>query len=391
MITLARRLMPSLIVLLLPGLVSAQSASEPSASAPASMAALQNQMRLARETELAALPAVDVAHLTDLLQLSVDDAGHLALRTTLRPPAGRVRVRIGDTPSLASLAITGDPADGQPYEPRVFQLILDDYNDPTAAIDQTTVILGPGSIQIARDRDEGQGLVRVELIQSGIYLGEGRDERVRLYITRTNDADATQDVAQSLPAASYAALRHRHAGPVALYVHPIFRRLRQGEQVLSVDGEAAWQVLGDRYELAAGASEQVQELLAKLDADDAGVRTGAASSLQAMGQPAAIVLQRLDRSRLSPEQRSQVDNILAELAPLPSDEAAALAKDPQFLVEILGASDPALRAAALAQLQAALGHAVSFDLTATNEKRQQTLALLRSQLALPTTRPVGGQ
>jgi hypothetical protein len=300
-------------------------------------------------------------------------------------------VRIGDTPCLASLAITGNPADGQPYEPRTFQLILDDYDDPTAAIDQTTVILGPGSIQIARDRDEGQGLARVELIQSGIYLGEGRDERVRLYITRTNDADATQDVSQSLPAANYAALRRRHAGPVALYVHPILRRLGQGEGLLGVDEHAAWQVLADRYELAEGTSEQVQELLAKLDADDAGVRAVAATALRELGQPAAIVLGRLDRGKLSPEQRSQVDNILAELAPMPHDEAASLARDPRFLVEIMGADHSALRAAALAQLQTVLGRAVAFDTHAPNEKRQQSLALLRAELAPPTTRPVGGQ
>jgi hypothetical protein len=148
----------------------------------------------------------------------------------------------------------------------------------------------------------------------------------------------------------------------------------------------AWQVLAGNDRPDPQLTERVKAILAKLDADDFRVRENALEELKKLGQPAASVLSKMDRSKLSLQQSSGVESFLSESAPLAPSESAHLADDRDFLLDVLYNDDPALVKLAIERLSKAAGRSIAFNVKADPAARAEAIAKLREEV-VPSTLP----
>jgi hypothetical protein len=105
---------------------------------------------------------------------------------------------------------------------------------------------------------------------------------------------------------------------------------------------------------------RLAELLPDLNAAEAGVRDAAADRLTALGPAGVLAALRADVSGLSAEQRGQLGRLVAAHRRRdrpPADPRA----DPSFLLDALEYPDRAVRSAAKAALEAAVGERLAFD------------------------------
>jgi hypothetical protein len=100
-----------------------------------------------------------------------------------------------------------------------------------------------------------------------------------------------------------------------------------------------------------------------------------------------MALARLDRSKLSDEQKTRVYAIVANFKPLAEEESAPLRRDTYFLLDCLASEEPAIRMLAAKQLSMNLGQKVAFDPAATGTAQREALAKLRESLLGPATQP----
>lgn len=346
------------------------------------------ELKQLAEQQAKSLPTTRAASVESLAKFSIEDQ-HLHLRTTMPPTDGeRMRVEVPGLNGLTFLQVRGEPMAGRPYLPEMFMLVHEDYTRPDAVVSITHVSINPSHLTVARDTDFGnEALLTVQMIQSGQYLAEGED-MVHFRVNGTREKEG-REINLHLTAPSIVELVRRYPTETAQYLEPIFSDFGQADVLFRVNPQTAWQVLGTAVDADPQMKKKVITLLKQLDADEPDQRAAAAAELKKIGQPAALVLMRQDRSGLSEEQKMQIDAFLEPYRPLKDEEAAKMRKDPRFLLLALAADDVELRKLALEQLQKVGGEQVEFDVQADAEARSQAITKLRARLLTPATQPAG--
>jgi hypothetical protein len=340
------------------------------------------------ELEATALPRAAVGDVEKLVRFWLDEDGRLAAQTSITPVDGEVRVVNGALAGIARIRVHDLQAVGDNSVGRNFHLVYQDFTQPGSLIAFTHVSGMAGRLNVARDSESDAMHAQVELIQDPIGTPAEPDKgpvRLRVTITNNGDDPAAQrdNVNLDLSAASFVELRQRYPREVEQYFRPILREFGQDHRIFAVDERVAWQVLGTDVAHDAKATQQVKAVLAQFDSDDFRTREAALGELKKLGQPAALVLARMDRSNLSPEQAAGVDEFLAEYLPLSKEDVARLKTSPDFLLDTLASEDPTLRKLALGQLKQ-VTNSFDFDPDASHEVRAAQLQKLRASFAAST-------
>jgi hypothetical protein len=348
------------------------------------------------EEEAKALPVARVAGPADLVRFSVKD-NHLHIQTLAKPnDAERVRFEVPGMSGIIIAQIRGEQTDpAQPYLPEMLLLTKQDYSRPDAVIAITHISITPSQLAVACDTDFGDEMLNVQMHQSGQYLAEGED-MIHFRVNALREDTGQETVALHLTAPNIVELVRRYPGETSRYLEPIFDEWGQANVLFNVNPQTAWQVLGAGYESPAEMSAKVVALLKQLDAENPQARESAAAELKKLGQPAALVLMRQDRAKLSEEQKTQLDTFLAPYKPLPEEEAARMRGDAKFLLLCLGAEDAQLRKLALEQLKKVTRQPIEFDVNGDAKSRGDAVGKLRAKLippaasrpALSATQPV---
>jgi hypothetical protein len=364
---------------------------------PATQLSPEEEKQLDRqraEVEASSLPRVEVNDVEKLVRFWVDEDGRLAAQTTITPMDGEVRVAAPRLAGIARIRVHDLQAVGDTSVGRNFHLMYQDYTQPGSQIAFTHVTGMAGRLNVARDSESDEAQGQVELIQDPIGTPPEPDKgpvRLRVTITSKGEDPAAQrdNVNLELSASSFAELRQRYPREVEQYFRPILREFGQDHRIFAVDERVAWQVLGADVEPDPKSAEQVKAVLAQFDSDDFRTREAALGELKKLGQPAALVFARMDRSNLSPEQTAGVDEFLAEYLPLSKEDVARLKASPDFLLDALASEDATLRHLALAQLNHVATTNIDFDPNASPAARAAQLQRLRATIAAgtPTTAP----
>jgi hypothetical protein len=271
-----------------------------------------------------------------------------------------------------------------PDDSRDFMLLQQEPPDPLGNQTITMVSAIAGRVLLSRDQGTEQRPSSVQLLQN--VLGDAGEPPVRLYVQQLDAGDPQKDLHLDISAPNFTQLWLKHRREVELYLRPILRDFGQDASVLSVPSSVAWQVLAEGYTPDAELTRGVEQLVVQLNADEFRQREGAEQRLLELGPPAAVVLSRLDRSALSPQQGSSVDSILARFMPLQRQEVLELRDDTGFLIDVLGADDASLRKLALDRLSKLHGKSITFDANLDSTRRQQAIEKLREEL-IPSTQP----
>jgi hypothetical protein len=205
------------------------------------------------------------------------------------------------------------------------------------------------------------------------------EPRVMLYVQITGP----EKVNLKRTASNVVELRRLYPADVAKYVDPIFRTLKQDGFLARIEPRLAWQVFADAYEPSPELLSQVRAVVGRLDADQFRDRERASQDLEKLGEPAALTVMRMDRSKMSDEQTGRIDAFLAKFKLIPQDEVRRLRTDRDFLLDCLNSDDPAIRQAALASLRQVTGKEIKFDPAGDSDARLAAIARLRDQFGTP--------
>jgi hypothetical protein len=256
-----------------------------------------------------------------------------------------------------------------------------DFSDP-ALVERHLQVLGNDlQLQVVEDEEAQRenSLRTISLIEK---LQGSDPDVVTLRVQKLDDPPMNQ----AIFASSLDDLRQKYPREYELYLRPMFRALRQEQQVFAVNSRTAWQVVSDEWTPTPELKAKVEAILVKLNSENFSERDAAQKELRQVGEPAALYLNRRDREGLSAEQKARIDSFLLDYSPLSADEVAKLGRNENFLLDCLLDDDAALRAAALKRLEQNLGHTIKIDLQASPEVRSRQIAAIRSGI-LPTTDP----
>jgi len=366
--------------LLLPLFLAAAPATRPdSEDHPVTLAEAKATEQARSTSDFAGQPVVHAKNVEEVLTLTLENRD-LRLNTTLQPIESAI-VRIPRMPGLAHVKFLGAAEPGQPMVMVHYDFEIRDYTVPDAISIYTSASYTAGNLTLSqmweRLDDETQ---TVQLLQAPVQ--QGVDEpHVMLYVQIT----AEPKVELKLSADNVIELRRKYPAEVAKYVDPIFRALHQNALLAHVDPKLAWQVFADTFQPPAQLREKVKSLVAQLDADKFQDREAASRELESLGEGAALLLMRQDRTHLSDEQISRIDAFVAKFKLETDEHVARMRVDRDFLIDCLNSDEPAIRAAALAQLHQVTGRAITFDLNADPAHRQTAIDELREDMGAPTT------
>lgn len=275
---------------------------------------------------------------------------------------------------------------------RNFDFLASDYDAGPRALSFITVSKVAGRVTLMRDSEDGDRNESIQLIQDPPEApdqpaGNGNDPetRVRMIVQVSGTDEAGTTLQTSAP--SFMELRRRDAADVNRLIRPIVAEVGQEAQVFAVERRTAWQVLGGDAPVDTAMQTTVEGLLRDLDSDTFKERRVAQKKLDALGQPAAIALGRMDRTKLSPEVAGAVEDFLVPYRPLRDAEAQQLGAQADFLLDVLLCDDATLRGLGAARLSrtshAAVPAAILDPATAAGE-RVALVDALRAKL-VPTT------
>jgi hypothetical protein len=174
-------------------------------------------------------------------------------------------------------------------------------------------------------------------------------------------------------------LVRKHQGGVELYLRPVLRDLGQ-EALLAPEPALAWQVFAAQWNPSDALKKEVNAILPKLDAQGYAERESASKDLAKLGPEAAMLAMQLDRSKLSAEQNTRLDSLVAANTPITRGEATQLRDDVTFLLDCLSSDDEPIRAAAVERLRAVCRRPIEFDPKADSAARDRAVAVLRNKL-----------
>jgi hypothetical protein len=173
-------------------------------------------------------------------------------------------------------------------------------------------------------------------------------------------------------------LQAEHPELVRQYLVPALRRLGAGDLLRS--GVADFYAAFSEIPADPKVTAKLTALLPALDAEDYARRESAGKDLAKLGAAGVLAAMRYDGGKLTSEQQSRLDGLVAAARHRAGLDPAGARKDLPFLVDALGADDPALVKAAHKALEELLGHAVPFDPPADAAKRLVALDALWERL-----------
>ena len=164
-----------------------------------------------------------------------------------------------------------------------------------------------------------------------------------------------------ISAASLADLLQQHPVELRKYLSPLLLRLT-GRDVLAA-GPA--DVYGAFTEIPAdpNVTKSVGEVLVRMDSDDFAKRETASAELAKLGTPGVLAVLRLDRSKLSQEQKTRCDKFVATGKTLDLDDPADGLHNVYLLLDAMNYSDVRVREAAKKAWGKLQGHAVDIDVS----------------------------
>lgn len=378
---------PFLLIIVIVGVAftrAAHSQPAPPATTQLSSADEKKLDRIKINAEVTQLPSKRVDSIRDVLRLRKQEDRLVgeSILTDIEPGV-QTHVILGDLPEALTVRV-GD-TNPIPDEPRDFYLLHRDLDVPDTRY--TTVSSAGGRLTIAREEESDSQYCTVQLIQDPqVPDPDPTEPPLRFFVSRENHATNQRDVDLKLNAKNFTELCLQHPREVEEFLRPILRDLKQESGVFAPETKAAWQVLAADAKVDPQVAAKVELALAKLDAQSFQEREGALSALQELGEPAALVLMRADRSKLSPDKQSGIDSFLAPYLPLSADDARRLGQDKTFLLNALSADDVELRTLAWARLQKVAKPLASYDPSANDAKRAAQVAALREAL-VPSTSP----
>lgn len=385
-----------LLVLCLSGLVRAEGpqthpvttrgVNEDDITTPQQLAAVKAQLIAQDKADFDALQPLRANSLADVLGFAIVE-NDLTLSTKLPRTDGYVRLEVPGLPGLAKVHVLAIPANNESTVGGAFSFVHQDRTPVDALLVSTSVFRAPQQMNISRAEERLDVIRDVQLIQSENYVESGQG-KIKLYVTVTQKNADKPLVKLELSAANIVELRRKYPRETALYVEPIFAELGQEQVLTCVDPKLAWEVLGSLYEPPADVRAKVAALVAKMNADNFAQRESASTELTRMGAPAAMVLARLDRSKLSDEQKTRIDAIVAAFKPIAEEESARLRKDIYFLLDCLASDDASIRSLAARQLSSTVGRQIAFDPALTGAAHRAAVARVRHSVLGPATQPV---
>jgi hypothetical protein len=337
----------------------------------------------AQEKTLSAYPALPAGPLRQALFFRVENK-NLSVYTSLAPTTGISRMQVTDIPGLCTADVhlitpATQPAN-IPYQPDIFSFVQTVYDLPTSTVSSVTVNLNPMNLQVAYDSESPAGMRSITFVQSA--PGMDIDEpAVRLTLSIPEHPTIL------LTAPDFLTLRRQFPAETTKYLEPIFHRLHADGIAFSTDPKVAWQVFAPDARPDPSIAVKVNQILPRLDSDNFRDREAASADLKKLGQRAAVVLWKIDRSLLSAEQNSRIDAFLTDYQPITENDANRLRADPTFLLECLYNTDEFLVTTALSHLEQIAHHPIPFDRILRDEARREAVNALREKLIPPTTEP----
>jgi hypothetical protein len=246
-----------------------------------------------------------------------------------------------------------------------------------------TVRQQPGMLQISRSYSGQMKTQAVSLMQSQGRALFGALDGVQLIVNVIDRGRLAKNV--NLLEPDFATLLHKHPREVDEYLRPLLRELKL-DNLFAVDDTTAWQVFADQWQGNPKVASEVARLLPELDRDVYPAREAARQALIELGPDAALVVYRMNRQGLSPEQRCQLDALLTLNSFVSRAEAARLKTSSDFLLDCLYSQNPTIRQIAAHGLAEKLKHEVTVDATDA-EKRAQQVEALRTELGRGATTP----
>jgi hypothetical protein len=314
-------------------------------------------------------------------------------------PALTARTQLSPTFRGRSLTITGETGIclaelrfNRMGTPMFFYFKRVDTTDPDYPSRITDLSATPGHTQLNQTLTSIAQTIFVQLVDDRINPDKQSPHpngECRLYIDISNTSTEAQMYHKQVFEADLPALLWSHRALCDQFVRPMLRDLGQ-ERLMRIDTSVARQVLaGQSHKPADSAvSDEVRELVQKLDSDDFKERKSASEKLKDLGLPGAQAMLELDRAKLTPEQRNRVNEIIDANHPVKPADIERFGNDPAFLIDCLELDDHEVIDAALARLQRSKQKKPDFDPKADPAEQTKELDALRHQLLpWPTTRP----
>lgn len=217
----------------------------------------------------------------------------------------------------------------------------------------------------------GQGL------GSNVYYNQVRAQNQVMLQMREVRPGANK-AAVMLHAANLLQLQREHPEEVRKYLAPLLMRLTNRDMLRP----GAADIYGVFTEItpAPQIQQTVMALLPRLDDEQFKQREQASADLAKLGIPGVLVAMRLDPAILTEEQKARLESFISTERRRTIDDPDAARKDPLFLLEAMDDEDAAVRTAAKAGLETAMGHPVSFDTTLDHKPRTTAVDALRKDV-----------
>lgn len=320
-------------------------------------------------------PLIRQQKVTDVLRMRVSGSG-LLLETPVEPDREYTQHR-------AELDAWSEPAVilcwllSQDLGQVQFEIEANDYSDPEK--------FGRLHLQ-ARPNPEGKELDQIEIEKtcqtangfSRVYLTQVNGT-VRLQVF-ANDQGPLQSINASWGSKDFSTFRIDHPAEAERWVRPILRELHQEESVFGADPAIAWQVLSGQWPINGALAGAVRAKLNELDSDNYRDRLRAADELEKLGRDGALIMQRMSRRGLSPEQNVRLDEVISRFKPLREAEALRLGNDVNFLLDCLCGQDATARRLALDRLRLICAVPIDVDPDGDEQQRLNAVSALRLKL-----------
>jgi len=313
-----------------------------------------------------------------IIRFSVDDR-YISISTPLAGGDDMRRVEIPGLPGVSTITVLSMGGDAGPKFPQFKHWQV----TPGMLILTDVLSSASGMVQIVHTMEGPLGMRQVVLMQSPVVEEQ---HSLRLRVKTTSDLLPNASAGDvDLSARDWTEFRTLYPRATSVYLRPVLRQIGAEQSLLHISLGEAWQVLARHWTEPLGVRDKVDPVLARLNPDDFRDRARAVKELDTLGLPGAMVLSKIDRRSLTPEQVTRVDDFLKRTLPLSPDVATALEKDVDYLTTLLYIEDPDLTRAVLVQLHDVTGHTPTLAPDSTGKARADAVDALWN--SAPSTQP----
>ncbi|HET6248436.1 MAG TPA: hypothetical protein VFE47_12110 [Tepidisphaeraceae bacterium] len=230
--------------------------------------------------------------------------------------------------------------------------------------------------------------------QYGITSLSQSNGAISLHVSEYTELGKPQNILCAAQASSLEQLRAEHADDFRMYAIPLLQQFC--DTSFLQPGAADVYSVFVKIPADMKVTQEVQQLVPQLDADDPADREAASAKLRQLGPTGVLAALRLDESALTEEQKLRLRALISGSRRLPVADPAAQRHNLNFLIDCLEYDDIAVRQAAKAELANQTHQSINFDASATGNAAVSQIDALRKQLltespatqpALPATQP----